>query len=87
MKRLYVRSRWRNLGIGRQLAVRIIKEAEARGYSRMLLDTLTSMKSALALYRSLGFFEREPYIYNPIEGALFMEKKLKPRRLSRRRKQ
>ncbi len=77
MKRLYVRPRFRKLGIGKELARRIITEAAAQGYTHMRLDTLSSMKRALALYRSLGFYEIEPYIYNPIEGALFMEKELK----------
>ncbi len=27
----------------------------------------------LALYRSLGFTDTEPYRYNPIEGAVFLE--------------
>ncbi len=44
----------------------------------MRLDTLPSMKSAVSLYRSYGFQEIEPYIYNPIPGALFMEKRLQP---------
>jgi hypothetical protein len=34
------------------------------------------MKSALSLYRSFGFRETDPYVYNPIEGAVFMEKDL-----------
>jgi len=78
MKRLYVRPESRGLRVGRELVRRIIEAAEVRGYDTMRLDTLPSMKSAVSLYRSFGFQEIEPYIYNPIPGALFMEKRLQP---------
>jgi putative acetyltransferase len=76
MKRLYVRPESRGLRVGGELVRRIIEAAEVRGYETMRLDTLPSMKSAILLYRSFGFQEIEPYIYNPIPGALFMEKRL-----------
>ncbi len=73
MKRLYVRPQFRGLGIGRKLAEAIISEARRIGYNCMRLDTIPSMEAARALYVSLGFREIDPYRYNPIEDAVFME--------------
>ena len=76
MKRLYISPDRRGEGIGRSLATAVIAEARKRGYERMRLDTVPSMKAAQTLYVSLGFEPIEPYRYNPIRGASFMELKL-----------
>ena len=73
MKRLFLRSACRGQKAGRRLAQAVIEEARRIGYRCTRLETLQSMREAIALYRSQGFVEIEPYTCNPVPGALFME--------------
>lgn len=73
MKRLYVEPAGRGLGVGKALAQAIIEEAKRLGYKAMRLDTLQDMGSAIALYKSLGFYEIKAYYDTPIEGTIFLE--------------
>ena len=74
MKRLYVRPEFRGKGLGKILAERIIGEAHQIGYKQLRLDTVEPlMRTAVKMYRTLGFREIAPYRPNPIEGAVYME--------------
>ena len=78
MKRLFVRDKFRGKGLGRLLIETIIRKAKEIGYERMLLDTLPPrMNDAIALYQSIGFKEIASYYDNPVEGAIFMELRLR----------
>jgi ribosomal protein S18 acetylase RimI-like enzyme len=77
MKRLYVRPQFRGKDLGKILAERVMAEARQTGYKQLRLDTVEPMmRTAVAMYRNLGFREIAPYRANPIEGALYMELQL-----------
>ena len=76
MKRLYVRPQFRGLGIGRLLAEAVMDCARQAGYACILLDTLSDMETARALYQELGFKEIPPYYHNPISGFHFLKARL-----------
>ena len=76
MKRLYVRPAFRGQGIGRVLVEAILDQARLAGYSSLLLDTLSDMEAARALYADLGFTEIAPYYHNPLAGFHYLRVKL-----------
>lgn len=76
MKRLYVPPSARGLGVGRKLVEQVLGEAQAMGYSEVVLDTLPTMLEAQHLYRAFGFRDIEPYRANPIAGTRYLGKAL-----------
>jgi putative acetyltransferase len=73
MKRLFVRRAFRGFGLGRLLVEQVMSDARLAGYTTMLLDTLSDMETARALYQEAGFVEVAPYYHNPIPGAHYLK--------------
>jgi len=76
MRRLFVRPKYRGLGIGRALAKAIVEQGRNMGYALIRLNTNRRMPVADKLYRSLGFKEIAPYEHFEVDGMIFMELKL-----------
>ena len=73
MKRLYVKPAARGKALGKQLVEELIHFAKEAGYKTMKLDTITSLKDAIKLYRSKGFIETDAYVYNPLPEVLYLQ--------------
>jgi putative acetyltransferase len=73
MKRLYVCPEARGLGVGKQIAKRLIQEGVRLGYSAMVLDTLDRLDATIHLYETLGFARTEPYYDNPLTGVVYLK--------------
>jgi putative acetyltransferase len=78
LKRMYTRPRYRGLGLGRGLAEAAIAAGRELGYRLMLLDTITDMVAANALYESLGFRDVPAYRHNPLPGDRYLALELAP---------
>ena len=73
LKRLFVRPGFRGQNLGEFLTRRIMDDARSEGYRYLRLDTLPGLKSALKLYRRLGFYEIGAYYDCLVPGTIFME--------------
>jgi ribosomal protein S18 acetylase RimI-like enzyme len=72
MKRVYLRPEARGLKVGRALVSALIERAREQGCHTLLLDTLPSMQSAIAMYQSLGFEQIACYSKdNPPDALCF----------------
>ncbi|KAK7409379.1 hypothetical protein QQX98_008441 [Neonectria punicea] len=76
IKRMFVYPAARGRQVARILIAEVMKIAEREGYGEALLDVLERTKPALTLYKSEGFAPVEPYYHNPLDGVVFMSKKI-----------
>jgi len=61
LKSLYLLEKYHGMGLGRKLLETAVRYASDSGYKRMYLDSLSTSKRALKLYRMAGFTDTEKY--------------------------
>jgi len=71
VKRLYVRKQFLGNKLGAALMENLLKDLKILGYDRAVLDAVPPTLQAQKLYKSLGFYEIEPYFDNPVKGTRF----------------
>ncbi len=65
LKKLFLLPHSRGFGIGRDLTEQCLEYAQAKGFQSCYLDTLSSMKVAIALYEKMGF----EHLAQPLAGS------------------
>lgn len=76
LKRMYIKPQARGKGLGSLLVQKCIDLGIELGYSKIRLDTLSTMHAAIHVYEKAGFYEIESYRFNPFEEAKFYEREL-----------
>lgn len=71
LKRMYLRDQYRGKGLGKRLLTEALALSKSLGYRKIRLDTVSTMEAAIQLYQSVGFYEIEPYRYNPHDARYF----------------
>ena len=75
LKRMIVDPRFRGLGVGARLVEAVLTSAASRRIARLQLEVGVRNTEAQALYRKMGFSEREAFgTYRPSPLSLFMER-------------
>jgi putative acetyltransferase len=74
LKRMFIKEDYRKEGIGALLLQKALEIAKELHYKKIRLDTLDTMTPAINLYKKFGFYEIEPYYFNPEKNAVFFEK-------------
>ena len=79
IKRLYVRPRYRKLGIAEALLESLEEYAAMHGYSNLYLDSKDDLTAAIRFYQRHGYQTCERYNDNP-QATIFLQKQLQPSR-------
>ncbi len=64
LKSLYLLERYHGMGYGKRMLDIAIAYAKKSGFRKMYLDSLSTSKKAVALYRKAGFVDTERYNQN-----------------------
>jgi ribosomal protein S18 acetylase RimI-like enzyme len=70
VKRMFVRSACRAMGLGRRIMQQLVDDARELGYRSLRLETMPFMTEAQSLYRSMGFEEVEQFSSEGEENGL-----------------
>ena len=73
LKRLYIKPKFRGLGLGKYLVETIIQDAKEIGYQSILLDTLPFLQEAISLYKKYRFYEIPSYNNSPMDTSIYMK--------------
>jgi ribosomal protein S18 acetylase RimI-like enzyme len=76
MKRLYVAPGYRKNHCGDELVKTLLHNAQQKGYTKMVLDTLERLQPAIKLYLRHHFTVTSPYYENPLPNVVYMERML-----------
>jgi len=77
LKRMYVRPRFRGLGLGRRMLERLAAHAREHGVELLRLETGIHQDEAIQLYEAFGFRRRPPFgSYRADPLSLFYEKRI-----------
>ena len=76
LKRMFVQPGMRKAGIAASMLHLAVAFCTNAGYELLKLDTLASMKPAVAFYKKHGFTETAAYYYNPNADTIYFERRL-----------
>jgi DNA-binding MarR family transcriptional regulator/GNAT superfamily N-acetyltransferase len=74
LKRMWVAPQARGLGVGRRLLAELEDHARRRGAKVAYLETNKALREAIALYRSAGYVEVEPFNDEPYAHHWFAKR-------------
>lgn len=66
LRKLFLLQEDRGTGLGKKLTEECLAYAKSKGYNQCYLDTLSSMKVAISLYKKLGF----THLAEPLAGTI-----------------
>jgi DNA-binding MarR family transcriptional regulator/ribosomal protein S18 acetylase RimI-like enzyme len=65
IKRMWVHPEWRGVGLGQRMLTHLEARARELGYSRVVLDTNSTLVEAISMYEGSGYDTIERYNDNP----------------------
>lgn len=76
LRKMYLDKAHRGKGLGKFLLEDALSKAKQCGFERMILETASVLKEAIALYKSYGFIEyNPPHMSNRCDQAYLLELK------------